>query len=1046
LGAAAAVVPFLAALAGAATVERRIPAVIKFNRDVMPIVGNTCFKCHGPDPKANKANLRLDLPSNAYAMRTDKTGRKYAPIVPGHPELSEVWRRVSSADGGVVMPPRDTLHQLSARDKEILRRWIEQGAVYEKHWAYMPPKKDEPPAVASGTSNPIDRFIQKELAENGLTPSPEADRRTLVRRVYLDLVGLPPSPGETEAFVSDNEPDAYGRLVDRLLASPHFGERMAVEWLDLARFADTVGYHGDQLYNNFPYRDWVINAYNSNMPFDEFTREQLAGDLLPNATAEDRVASGFNRLNMVTREGGAQPMEYLDKYAADRVRTVSTTWLGSTMACCECHDHKFDPFKTKDFYSMEAYFADIKQWGVYNDYTYTPEPDLKGFNNDSPFPPEIQVLSPYLAARQKKEEALCRSEMEDMGRKIVADPVAREAADEWARSVSPFLKAEPTGWKAMTPREAKPRKDGEAGVSVLPDGSVRFLPAKGQKDDSYGNGALITYDAPAGVLARLRLEALPDDIRGGRVTSRPHDDEFTLAFNLKIRRAGSDKDEAVDVCDGYPGQPTWTYFNGQIMTSMPVNWVSAPSLASKAQHVDYILAIPATLKEGDKLVVSIESEDVARLRVSLSPIGLRTAAAEAPEKLDAAVLAGNRTPRQEEEVAEEYFAATRASHPYEFGVILDDTRQAAACRNGMAFTTVTVATTPRMTRILPRGNWQDDSGAVVVPATPAFLTVPAPTGGARQTRLDLANWIISRDNPLTARTIMNRLWKQFFGTGLSAVVDDLGTQGEYPTHPELLDWLAVEFMDKGWDMKAMVREIVMSGTYRQSSKYRPELADIDPDNRLVARQSPRRLEAEFIRDNALAAGGLINLDIGGPSIYPYQPAGYYVALQFPDRDYIADSGDRQYRRGVYVHWQRTFLHPMLANFDAPSREECTASRIVSSTPQQALTLLNDPEFVEAARGLAEKSLEASKAGAPEATIDAAFRRLLSRPPTADETASVRSFFEEQLAYYRGAPAEAGKLLAVGYHPVSAIVDAPTLAAWTSVARVLINLNEAIVRY
>ncbi|HEY5228462.1 MAG TPA: DUF1549 domain-containing protein, partial [Opitutaceae bacterium] len=337
-----------------------LPANVQFNRDVRPIMANTCFKCHGPDLKANKADLRLDLPDRAKAARTDKTGRTFTPIVPGKPEASEVWRRISSADAGQVMPPPDSLHLLSEHDRQVMRRWIEQGAVYEEHWAYIPPRKAPLPAAGAGARNEIDHFILKELTERGIAASPEADPRTLIRRLSLDLLGLPPSPEETERFLADAEPGAYERLVDRMLASPHYGERMAVGWLDLARFADTVGFHGDQLYNNFPYRDYVIDAFNRNEPYDRFTREQLAGDLLPGATDRDRVASGFNRLNMVTREGGAQPKEYIAKYAADRVRTVSTTWLGSTMGCCECHDHKYDPFKAKDFYAMGAFFADVK--------------------------------------------------------------------------------------------------------------------------------------------------------------------------------------------------------------------------------------------------------------------------------------------------------------------------------------------------------------------------------------------------------------------------------------------------------------------------------------------------------------------------------------------------------------------------------------------------------------------------------------------------------------------------------------------------------------
>jgi hypothetical protein len=518
---------------------------------------------------------------------------------------------------------------------------------------------------------------------------------------------------------------------------------------------------------------------------------------------------------------------------------------------------------------------------------------------------------------------------------------------------------------------------------------------------------------------------------------------------MAVLHAGADKPELLNISDGYPGQRVMSYVNGRLQTSSWGNWTSPPELARKTQTMDYVLAPPTSFREGDRLVATIWSENVSRVRLSVTPVGLRTPGANSPKDVVAALSARSPDTAQMEAIAAEYFMGTGAGRSYEFGRAIDCVRQIAECRNGRAFTIVTVATAPRVTRVLARGNWQDESGEVVNPSPPGFL---APVRGAvapdgpRQTRLDLANWIVSRENPLTARTFVNRLWKQFFGTGISAIVDDLGTQGEYPSHPELLDWLAVDFMDSGWDVKAMVRTIVTSATYRQSSAYRPDLAEVDPNNRLLARQSPRRLEAEFVRDNALSAAGLLNLDVGGPSVHPYQPAGYYAALQFPDREYLPESDERQYRRGVYMHWQRTFLHPMLANFDAPSREECTASRNISSTPQQALTLLNDPTFVEAARSLAEQSVAAHPAGDFAADLDEAFRRLLARPPSERERDSLERFYEGQLAYYRGEPGEATKLLAVGNSSVVGVADAPTLAAWTSVARVLMNLNETIVRY
>jgi hypothetical protein len=1013
-----------------------LPASVQFNRDMRPIMANTCFKCHGPDMKANKADLRLDLPDKAKAARKDKTGRTFTPIVPGKPEASEVWRRISSADALQVMPPPDSLHLLSEHDKQVMKRWIEQGAVYEEHWAYIAPKKAALPAAGAGARNEIDHFILKELAERGIAASPEADPRTLVRRLSLDLLGLPPTPEETERFLADTQPGAYERLVDRMLASPHYGERMAVGWLDLARFADTVGFHGDQLYNNFPYRDYVIDAFNRNEPYDQFTREQLAGDLLPDATDRDRVASGFNRLNMVTREGGAQPKEYIAKYAADRVRTVSTTWLGSTMGCCECHDHKYDPFKARDFYALGAFFADVKQYGVYENYAYTPEPELKGFNNDSPFPPEIEVDSPYLRSRKARLVGESEARIERVSREILGDPAVAASAREWAARVAPELTREGTGWVTYPIQEVKSKDDkDEHPVSALPDGQVELN----------GHGATFAVFPAAGPLATVRLQVLPDPGHEGR-TNVLHD-PFSLTFELYILHLGDKEPRVLQMADAYPDQRTREYFNGQILTSILLGWRSVPELVKVAQSTTYVLESPVVLRDGDKLVMGVLSNNVGRVRFSVSPLGVRAPGTRpVPEVLEA-LAAKEPTEAQLGLLAAEYFLGTASPRRADFIQAAYDVREIAACRDGKAFSTVTVATTPRVARILPRGDWQNESGAVVLPSEPGFLLKAKPAEGApRQTRLDLANWIMSRDNPLTARTFVNRLWRQFLGTGLSAFVDDIGTQGEYPSHPELLDWLAVDFMDKGWDVKAMVRLIVTSATYRQSSTYRPELLDLDPNNRLLARQAPRRLEAEFVRDNALAAAGLINLDMGGPSVYPYQPDGYYAALQFPDREYVADSDERQYRRGVYIHWQRTFLQPMLANFDAPSREECVAARNVSSTPQQALTLLNDPTFVEAARGLAEEALASRADGDFAGGLNEAFRRLLSRSPSERERQSLQQFYDGQLAYYRSKPDEAARVMRVGNHVTSLPVDPPTLAAWTSVARVLLNLNETIVRY
>jgi hypothetical protein len=647
-----------------------------------------------------------------------------------------------------------------------------------------------------------------------------------------------------------------------------------------------------------------------------------------------------------------------------------------------------------------------------------------------------------------------------MAAAVASDPIAAKAALEWAAAASRETAASPSGWVALHPFSAVPGHNGDgnsvnakAPVAILPDDSVRIPFVKDPNVYRSGDFVKATLSGTEGPVAKIRLEALTDPTFGGRVTNEnsggffARTEAFSVQLELAVLRAGSETPEPLAIADAYPNQTTNSYENGHVMTSVTAEWRSDPALVMKNQSADYILAQPIVLKPGDRLVATIKSEDIGRVRLSASPFGVAlpgvASDAGAIESLRASASAQAAPPA----LCALFFRSTGAGHAREFSKLLSSVRGIAECRDGRAFTLVTVATRPLVTRVLHRGDWQDETGEVVQPLPPAFLPGSRPKDGApRQTRLDLANWITSRENPLTARAFMNRLWKQYFGTGISAVVDDLGLQGEYPSHPELLDWLAVEFMDRGWDVKAMVREIVTSSTYRQSSRYRPELADIDPNNRLLARQTPRRLEAEFVRDNALAAAGLINLDIGGPSVHPYQPDGYYAALQFPDRDYVAENDERQYRRGVYMHWQRTFLHPMLANFDAPSREECTAARIVSSTPQQALTLLNDPTFVEAARGLAEQAVSQSPQAPFAETLGIAFERLLARPPDPREADSLHAFFTEQLAYYSGKPEEARKLISVGNHPAPSAEDPAKLAAWTAVARVMINLNEAIVRY
>ena len=956
---------------------------VRFNRDIRPILSDNCFPCHGPDKSNRKAKLRLDLHEAALEREA---------FVPGKPDESELITRVFSKDSEEVMPPPDSNKRLSLQEQNLLKKWIASGAEYEPHWAYIKPLRPEIPTVRNDkwVRNPIDAFILAELEERNIQPSPRADRQTLVRRLHLDLIGLPPSPGP-----ASEDLDAE---VARLLASPHYGERMAVSWLDVVRFADTVGYHGDQNQNIFPYRDYVINAFNGNKPFDQFTIEQLAGDLLPNPTVEQRVATGFNRLNMMTREGGAQPKEYLAKYAADRVRTVSTAWLGSTVGCAECHDHKFDPFSTRDFYSLAAFFADVKQWGVYNDYSYTPNPDLKGWSNEHPFPPELEVKSPYLVNREKVLRERDRAQLDALAEQCADDP----RMQKWRAAAKEFLLDHPTGW--VTPRPYAYLAKGtnttrNTNVTLKADNVLVY------RARPVGTN-IVQLEPGAGRWTALRLELVPDRRHRGKVLRDTVKDAL-VQISARWKPANGGKEKRLGFAFADADHKEVTYANGSPAIDVLSGWKIATDQLKARQTAVFYFKEPLETQEADELLLTLKPDSIGAVRISLSPFALT----DPLDLLDGEML-------QEARLPEMFLMSTG----FDTNLVAQRRqlhRDLSECRGGRAFSLVTEAWKPATTRVLPRGNWQDETGEVVEPAAPHFLSQIVADG--RPTRLDLAKWLVSPENPLTARTVVNRLWKQFFGAGLCSTVDDLGLQGEVPSHPELLDWLAMEFQESGWNVKHIVRLIVTSAAYQQQSHLRPELRDIDPQNLLLASQNPRRLEAEFVRDNALKISGLLVDDIGGPSIRPYQPANYYENLQFPDRDYIPDLDDRQYRRGVYIHWQRTFLQPMLANFDAPSREECTAYRVVSNTPQQALTLLNDPSFVEAARALAKMLLATSDGD--ETRINTAFQRALARYAKPKETDSLKRFLGEQRAK-----------------------QSDELAAWTSLCRVVLNLHETITIY
>jgi hypothetical protein len=801
------------------------PKGIDYRRDIKPILAARCFGCHGPGAMG-ASPLRLDRREAAVGVA----------IVPGHADRSALVARITSHDPDEIMPPPGgNRSRLSQRQIALLRQWIDEGARYDSHWAFSPPVRPPVPSVArkGWARNEIDAFIAAAQESRGLSPSPEADRGTLIRRLHFDVLGLPPSPVVTSEFLADSRPDAVERAVDRLLASPHFGERMAVVWLDLVRYADTDGYSKDAHRDVWMFRDFVIDSFNENKPFDHFTRQQLAGDLLPNATPEDRVGSGYNRLLMTAQEGCADPKEYTHRYAADRVRNVSSAWLGVTLGCAECHDHKFDPFTSRDFYRLAAFFSDIQETPV-----------------------GAQELTRFSTADQE-------AELKRLDQRIAAQ-IADLAAREERLQIN-----------------------------------------------------------------RIQWET---QLRNGRNQNLPGPVAKVLAVDAEVR----DADQR------------------QIITDFL--WATTPKLALF-----------------ERALAELRSRRDALLRVI--PASLTS-------------LSGKR----------------------------------------------------RVVRILPRGNWADESGEIMTPGLPACLIHK--TKRKCTTRRELAGWLTARDNPLVARVFVNRVWKMAFGKGLVPTMDDFGARGTAPSHPELLDWLAVEFVERGWDVKALFRMILVSSAYRQSSDRRKELLAIDPNNLYLARQNRFPLEAEFVRDNAMTISGILSTKIGGRSVKPFQPAGFWTP-RFFEKEYRQDTDGDSLRRGVYTYWCRNYLHPALQVFDAPSRQSCTAERKASSTPLQALVLLNDPGFGETARALAGRIVREGGTTLAERS-DFAFRLAQSRPARPAEAAVLGRLFDKHRAEFASDRTAALALVGNNLGELEGEKLAE-LAAWTSVAKVILNVYETVTR-
>ncbi|MFN0109757.1 MAG: PSD1 and planctomycete cytochrome C domain-containing protein [Blastocatellia bacterium] len=1033
---------------------------VSFNRDIRPVFSDTCFRCHGPDKNARKAGLRLDVREEA----TKKSRSGATPIVPGKPDESEIVRRIFSTDKSEMMPPEDAHKTLTTEQKELIRRWVAEGAKYEGHWAYQPIARSavpEIPNLKSEIRNPIDAFIQARLAKDALTPAPEADRRTLIRRVSLDLTGIPPTPAEVAAFVADKSPDAYEKLVDRLLTSPRYAEKQTMHWLDAVRYADTSGFHGDNAFPTWPYRDYVLRSFRDNKAFDQFTREQIAGDLLPNATTEQKIASAYNRLNRVSAEGGLQPKEYLAKYAADRVRTTSITWLGATMGCAECHDHKFDPYLAKDFYSMKAFFADIKETGL------VPDRGRAAWGSKLEMPSEAQK-------RQFDEltQALkwAQTELDSQAERLSA----RRA--EWETKTLQLFEANKLAWRSQRPVSATATNGVK--LSIYNDQPITVTQYRGGNivsEEIKGDGLIVaegenpdnatytvTFKPGAGEWTALGVEVVQDESLPANRVARGAD-RFVLT-EVEALSGRSQVPFTLATTDGagqWPENHAMNAIDGNAKTGWGFSFADgrgafiALRLAQKLK-TDADSVITVRLRHDSEL----RRATIGRFRLALSsaehswpdhqakmanplnglPQEVVSALKEKPEA---------RTELHKKNILAHFKWAAPELQPLAIRIAkLEAERDLLDSQIPRVL--IAESVTPVETRILPRGNFLDESGQMVTPAIPTMFG-KVESGERRLTRIDLADWIVSMENPLTARVFVNRLWRQFFGAGLTKTLDDLGSQGEWPTHPELLDWLASEFshptfkseIAHDWDVKHIIRLIVTSHTYRQSSLPTANPQSDDPDNRLLARQNRFRVDAEIVRDIALSASGLLVEKFGGASIKPVQPDRYLGTLNFPVRDYSADRGESLYRRGLYVHWQRTFLHPSLSTFDAPSREECTVNRVNSNTPLQALVMLNDPSFVEAARAFAQNALK--QGATPALQIGWAFERATGRKPVAAEARVLAELYQKSLTGFQRDADGARELANIGDAPTLKELGAARLAAMTTVTRAILNLHETITR-
>jgi hypothetical protein len=1023
-------------------------APLDFNRDVRPILSDRCFSCHGPDGEDRQAGLRLDLRDAAIAeLDSGATA-----VVPGDPTQSEIVTRITSTDPDVVMPPPRFNKPITPAEADILKRWIAAGAEYRGHWAFERVERPAVPEVKDRAwpRTPIDRFILARLEQERLTPNPEADRATLARRLALDLTGLPPAPADVEAFVADTAPDAYERYVDTLLASPHYGERMAIEWLDAARYADSSGYQTDASRHNWPWRDWLIKAYNDDTPFDQFTIHQLAGDMLDQPTRDQIVATGFNRNHRLNGEGGIIAEEWRVETVIDRVETTGQTWLGLTVGCARCHDHKYDPLSQREFYELFSLFNNVPETG-----TNTGSANHGGGNVDPV----------HLLPTPEQERELARLEQ------VVADAEAAVQAEvanidalvaEWGRSVGSTLSGTSGVWSAFEPLEL--RSVGGAAFRRDTDGSWLVEGASPARDTYEFEAPL-----PGQSFGGVRLEVIPDAALAGGGFGRAGNGNIVVS-RVEVEIEPADGGDPVPVklvrAEADYAQKDWPA-EAVLPGKKGRGWAIEGQDPERRQprRVAVFPAAAVNVQENSRIVVRIRQEaldghTIGRFRLAftgLEPAFVGVSGSGLPADVAAAlaVAADQRSPQQQ--------AALRAFYREKVdGPIRRAEASRTAARKAVDSFRKTLASAMVMQEgpvreavVLVRGEY-DKRGEKVEAGLPAFL--PALPEGTKPDRLALARWLVSRDHPLTARVWVNRMWERLFGTGIVKTSENLGSQAEYPSHPELLDWLAAEFMEGGtmppvggraatpWGMKAFVKLVVTSAVYRQSAAVSPGKLSADPPNRLLARGPRIRLPAEIVRDQALAVAGLLVPAVGGPSVRPWMPEGVWdeTSVYGDLRGYKPDTGPGRYRRTMYTIWKRTAAPPTMLLFDAPNRETCIVKRSRTNTPLQALALLNETTFVEAAHGLAKRMITDAGSAVSD-RIALGFRLALGRPPRPEELGTLVAGYEADLAAFAADPGAAEKYAKVGLVPPPEDVPAAEFAACSLAAGVILNLDEFVMR-